>query len=45
MKYKTNDTIIDKDGTKSKILEVFTQTYVVTFDNCFGIGETIYTEK
>ncbi len=45
MKYKVNDIIIDKYDYKRKILEVFTQTYVVSTQNHFNETACVATEQ
>jgi len=45
MKYKVNDIIINKDGGKRKILEVFTQTYTLSYYDHFDGASGPCTEK
>jgi len=43
MKYKINDTIIDKDGNTRKILGTFREYYIITYDNSDEVCKELLT--
>ena len=45
MKYKINDIIADSYGNKRKVLEVFTQTYTLSYYDHFDRASGLFTEK
>ena len=45
MKYKKNDTIIDKNGNKKTILGVFGNYYVITYNNSNEADILLGTQK
>ena len=45
MKYKVNDIIINKDGNKRKVLEAFTNTYILSdYDDMEVANNNVYLE-
>ena len=45
MKYKQNDTIIDKNGNTRKILGIVRDYYIVTYDNSEKISVTLWNQE
>jgi len=45
MKYKINDTIIDKDGNTRKILGIVKNYYILTNENSEEISVMLWTQK
>jgi hypothetical protein len=45
MKYKQNDTIIDKNGNTRKILGTFREYYILTYDNSDRASEMLWTQE
>ena len=43
MKYKINDTIINKDGDTIKILGTFREYYIITYDNSDEVCKELLT--
>ena len=45
MKYKQNDTIIDKDGYIKKVLGTFREYYIVTYENSDKVSEMLWNQE